>query len=494
MEPERENKREDVEKAGSSHVGFVGETESLSEEHLQYLLERHGTVDLDPMPSMDDADPYNWPKHKKKINLALVAFHAMMATFTAAAIQSAFVPIALDLHVSVQRATYLTALVIAILGGAPLFWRPLANRYGRRPIFLVSLLCSLVGNIGCAKSPSYSTMALCRAITAFFISPAAAIGTAAVSETFFKRERATYMGIWTIMVTCGVPIAPFIFGFVAERVSYRWIYWVLAMVNGAQFILYFLFGPETLYVRDIDGVPQPTHAALTKTSYFSFHRIDPRPLTIGDFIHPFSYCLKPRVWGPAMSYAMVFLWTGIMPTILIPQIFPEKFGFNTQQVGLQFLSVILGSVIGEQLGGRTSDRWMWRRQRALGKAPPPEYRLWLSHFGFVLSIIGAVVFLVQVGNAGTKWNITPLVGVTIASVGNQLITTVLITYAVDCYRPDAAAVGVFIVFVRQVWGFIGPFWLPNLIAATSFNATAGIGAAFIVVFSIIPIALLQAVT
>jgi hypothetical protein len=35
--------------------------------------------------------------------------------------------------------------------------------------------------------------------------------------------------------------------------------------------------------------------------------------------------------------------------------------------------------------------------------------------------------------------------------------------------------------------------LPNLIAATSFNTTAGIAAAFIVVFSIIPIALLQAV-
>ncbi|KAJ7347191.1 major facilitator superfamily domain-containing protein [Mycena albidolilacea] len=434
---------------------------------------------------MDDADPYNWPKRKKAINLALIAFHAMMATFTAAAIQSAFVPIALDLHVSVQRATYLTALVIAILGGAPLFWRPLANRYGRRPIFLVSLLCSLVGNIGCAKSPSYGTMGLCRAITAFFISPAAAIGTA--------RELATYMGIWTIMATCGVPIAPFIFGFVAERLSYRWIYWVLAMVNGVQFILYFLFGPETLCVRDTDDARKPTHTDLAKPLYFSFHRIDLRPLTISDFLRPLSYVTKRRIWVPAMSYAMVFLWASIMPTILIPQIFPEKFGFKPQQVGLQFLSVILGSVIGEQMGGRMSDWWMWRRHRALGKAPPPEYRLWLSYSGFVLSIVGTVVFLVQVGNAGTKWNITPLVGVTIASVGNQLITTVLITYAVDCYRPDAAAVGVFIVFVRQVWGFIGPFWLPNLIAATSFNTTAGIAAAFIVVFSIIPIALLQAV-
>lgn len=142
----------------------------------------------------------------------------MMSTFTAAAIQSAFVNIAEDLHVSVQRASYLTSLVIVILGGAPLFWRPLSDRYGRRPIFLLSLICSLVGNIGCAKSPSYGTMGLCRAITGFFISPAAAIGSAVVAETFFKKERARYMGIWAVMVTLGVPVSPLIFGFVADRV------------------------------------------------------------------------------------------------------------------------------------------------------------------------------------------------------------------------------------------------------------------------------------
>lgn len=112
-----------------------------------------------------------------------------------------------------------------------MFWRPLSNRFGRRPIFLLSLIGSLVGNIGCANSPTYATMAVCRAITAFFISPAAAVGSAVVAETFFKRERAKYMGVWTLMVTIGVPIAPFLFGFVAFRVGYRWIYYILAIVR-----------------------------------------------------------------------------------------------------------------------------------------------------------------------------------------------------------------------------------------------------------------------
>ncbi|KAH8666936.1 major facilitator superfamily domain-containing protein [Xylariales sp. PMI_506] len=461
--------------------------DELSEEHRQYLLERHKSLVLEPIPSMDPADPYNWPKHTKIINLVLVAFHAMMSTFTAAAVQSAFVDIAADLGIEVQQASYLTSLVIAILGGAPLFWRPLSNIYGRRPIFLISLICSLVGNIGCANSPSYATMCLCRAITAFFISPAAAIGSAVVSETFFKDERATFMGAWTIMVTLGVPIAPFLMGFVALRVDYRWIYYILAITNGVQFILYFFLGPETLYKRDLASRPS---GSKIKTQYFNFRRIDPRPLTWRDFAHPFVYFLRPAAWIPAMSYAMIFLWSNIMPTIEIPQIYPAEYGLNTQQVGLQFLSFILGSAIGEQLGGRASDWWMNSRRKKVGKVQP-EHRLWLSYIGQALAIVGVIIFLVQVHNSPTAWNITPLVGTTIASVGNQIITTVYITYAVDCYKDDAGSVGVFITFVRQIWGFIGPFWFPQIIEAIGMPGTAGVATGMMVVFSVIPTLILH---
>jgi MFS family permease len=192
--------------------------------------------------------------------------------------------------------------------------------------------------------------------------------------------------------------------------------------------------------------------------YFNFRRINPKPLRLSDFFEPFVYFLRPRVWIPAMSYAMIFLWSSIMPTIMMPQIFPVKLGLNTQQIGLQFLAVILGTIIGEQIGGRMSDWWMWRRHRKVETSPPPEFRLWLAYGGMLLSITGVIVFLLQTGALGTAWNITPLVGVTICSVGNQIVTTIMVTYAVDCYRQDAASVGVFITFVRQIWGFIGPFW------------------------------------
>lgn len=191
--------------------------------------------------------------------------------------------------------------------------------------------------------------------------------------------------------------------------------------------------------------------------YLRFRRIDPNPLRSIDFVQPLFLILRPCIAIPAVAYAMIFLWGSVMVSIEIPQLFPEMFGFNTQQVGLQNISLIVGTILGEQVGGVLSDKWMWQRNRR-GKRPEPEFRLWLSYIGHTLTIVGVVVFLVQTSRATDHWNVTPDIGAAIASAGNQVVTTVMITYAVDCYRSDAAAIGVFITFVRQMWGFIGPFW------------------------------------
>jgi hypothetical protein len=42
----------------------------ISTAHRDFLMERHGTLELDPIPSMDPADPYNWPSWKVRFPLA----------------------------------------------------------------------------------------------------------------------------------------------------------------------------------------------------------------------------------------------------------------------------------------------------------------------------------------------------------------------------------------------------------------------------------------
>jgi MFS family permease len=126
-----------------------------------------------------------------------------MTTFTAASIIPAFEDLSIALDVSLTQASYLTAIQILILGVSPLLWKPISNTYGRRPIWLISTFGSMVCNIGCSESKSYATQVVTRILVAFFISPAIAISSAVVAETFFKRERGLKMGVWTVMVTLG---------------------------------------------------------------------------------------------------------------------------------------------------------------------------------------------------------------------------------------------------------------------------------------------------
>ena len=53
---------DDLEGTVSSSVEEI--SQNLSSEHRQYLLDRHGTLDLQPLPDRSDADPYNWRTSK----------------------------------------------------------------------------------------------------------------------------------------------------------------------------------------------------------------------------------------------------------------------------------------------------------------------------------------------------------------------------------------------------------------------------------------------
>lgn len=197
---------------------------------------------------------------------------------------------------------------------------------------------------------------------------------------------------------------------------------------------------------------------------------------------------------PTISYTVVFGFASVYLTVEIPQLFIPKFEFNPQQIGLQFLGMIVGSIIGEQLGGPLSDWWMNRQTEKNGNnvRPPPEYRLWLSYIGFTLAIVGFIVFGVQTYNATQgHWNVSPVIGIGIAACGNQIVTTVLVTYAIDCHHEQSASIGVFVNFIRSTWGFIGPFWFPDMITSINAAGSGGLEAGLVLLFSVIPIVLLQ---
>jgi len=72
--------------------------------------------------------------------LLQVAILAALGGLNTAIINPAYKPMAEELNISVVRASYQTTIVIALNGIAPFIWLPLANVYGRRPMYLFCTL------------------------------------------------------------------------------------------------------------------------------------------------------------------------------------------------------------------------------------------------------------------------------------------------------------------------------------------------------------------
>ncbi|ODQ66882.1 MFS general substrate transporter [Nadsonia fulvescens var. elongata DSM 6958] len=455
----------------------------LENSHKEYLIHRHGTIELDPLPSQDPEDPLNWPNKKKYLLLGLVAFHAMSNTFMGAGIVPAFESMSEQYGVTMEAIAYLTSVQIVVSGIFPLLWLPLMNKYGRRPFLLASVLGAMAFNIGGGFCSTYGQQMALRALTAFFISPSAAVGSVIVTELCFSRERGQKTGWWAMMMTIGTPAGPFIMGFVQQHAGTKWIYWTFAIMNICQFLGYLFFGPETLYSRD--------GFIVKRVNWWRLTRLDSQPLSWKAFLAPLKLAAVQQVIIPICAYAIVFCYANIALIVELPQVFGRKFHLDSQQTGLQFIALIIGSAIGEQLAGPLSDWWMKLRIRNRGRKII-EDRLWLSYPGFLMVIVGLIVWGVRTQQAAEgHWNITPLIGSGIAAAGNQIITTTLITFAIDVNSKVSSEVGLLVNVVRQVFGFLGPFYFPVMFNNLGFGGAGGLMAGLVGVFACIPIILLH---
>jgi len=453
--------------------------DNISESHKQYLLDRHGTFELDPLPSMNDSDPLNWSWSVKITQLVLVSFHGFFATFMASGQVPAFGPFAEQFHKSINACSYLTSAQIIILGWLPWVWLPVMNRYGRWKLLMVSTLGSMAFNLVSIFCTGYGALMAMRCLLAFFISPGIAVGGAIAGETTFSHQRASRNGLWALSVTLGTVAGPIFMGLVVERVSTKYIYVVFTAVNGLQFLAYLLFGKETLF----------NYADLSRNKQALWHFLpirDTVKLDLSVIFNPARLFFNWRVFLIAISYGVVFTYVNIAANVDLPVIFVEKFEMGPQAIGLQFISFLIGMITGEQFGGWMSDRWMIAAAR---KQKGSQHRLWLSYPGYITSIVGLIVFGCQVQNL-RHYNITPLIGIVIASFGLQLITTTLISFGIDITGAPSD-VALFMTALRQTFAFTGPFYFPRMFESLGYAGTFGLLAGLVAAAGWLPVAIIH---
>ncbi|KAG7661564.1 uncharacterized protein J8A68_004933 [[Candida] subhashii] len=476
----------DIEKGSGTHVENQLDPVAyvLDEDHEQYLISRHGSVQLDPLPSADPEDPLNWPDWKKNYEIVLIAFGTFSSTFMAAGMTPAFETMAEEYGVDLPTAAYFTSAQIAVFGVLPLLWVPLMNTYGRKFFLTYGALACCILNIGGGFAKTYGQQMATRVLVAAFVSTAAAAGSSVVGDLAFAHERGKKNGWWSLGLIVGTPAGPFFTGFIQYHAGTKWILFVFAIMNFIQFVLY-LFAKETVYTRH-----DPTYESHGVMKALGLRKSKAREFNWSVFYTPFIQAANIDVTLAVIALSFTFCYANIVLVVEMPQVMIPYFQLNAQQLSLQYISIIIGSVIGEALGGPLSDWWMKKCVEKRNGQRVIADRIWVSYNGYLLCIVGLIIWGVFLQEAKMgHWNIRPLIGAAIAAAGNNIVATVMTTFAIDCVPEKAPDVGLYLNFARNIYGFLGPFYFPQMFERLGFGGSAGLMCGLLLLFAFLPSAL-----
>lgn len=132
------------------------------------------------------------------------------------------------------------------MGVSQLFYGPLSDRFGRRPILLTGLLINLAGSIVCALSITPDMLYVGRLLQGLGAGSIFVISNAAFSDVFSGSALARRV-TWGSLVWSLVPIlAPAIGGLVQEHLGWQANFYIMAGYTLLMFVLLFFGLPETL--------------------------------------------------------------------------------------------------------------------------------------------------------------------------------------------------------------------------------------------------------
>lgn len=184
----------------------------------------------------------------------LVAFVALLMALNAFAIDSMLPALpaigdALNVVEANDRQWIVTAYLLGF-GAAQIFYGPLADRYGRRPVLFAGVAVYAVFSLLCAFAFDFQTLLIARFLQGVGAASTRVLAVAIVRDCYEGRRMAQVMSL-SFLVFMGVPIiAPSVGAGIAALGAWRAIFWVLGLAGVAILIWSSFRLPETLKPED----------------------------------------------------------------------------------------------------------------------------------------------------------------------------------------------------------------------------------------------------
>ncbi|KAL5360215.1 major facilitator superfamily domain-containing protein [Aspergillus floccosus] len=328
----------------------------------------------------------------------------------------------------------LNSLYIVGFAIGSLFFGPLSEYSGRRPVLIGSYIGYTAFTLGCALAPSYESLLAFRLLCGLNAAAPNAVLGGLYSDIYNDpQKRGIAMGLFMFMTALGPEVGPIISGFVSLA-SWRWTFWSALIISGLGLPV-ILWLPETyapVLAQRSHGQSGSIRHELQTASQL------PKENRILVFSRPFLMVVhEPILLMTSLYLALVY---GILYLFMqaYPLIFQGVYLMSAGVASLAFIPIMIGAGLAFLI-------FLWYsafHAKALKAnrtwASVEEYRRLPLAGGGAPSIVISLFWLGWTAYDSVH-PIVPMVAGFWFGVGYLLIFIAMLNYLTDAYKQNSAS-------------------------------------------------------
>lgn len=435
---------------------------TLPNETDEYVVSWNG--DSDP------EDPKNWNKSRKWSVTLTMSGVGFVAILSSSVVAPALSSIAKDLHMSPIEAQMGMSIYVLGLAISPLILGPLSEMIGRLPVIHATNVWFLVWTFAGGFARNKAMMIAARYLAGVGASLVYAVGSGVIGDVWRPQQRGRSLGLYSAVPLLGTAIGPVIGGLATQKLSWRWIFYIVSILQAAVTVTSIWTYEETytpiLLARKAKAMRESTgdqrwHSLSTnrgeRATMHILHNLS-RPIRLL-LLNP---VLQITTFYKAFDYGILYLVLSTFATV-----WQERYGQSLTTSGLNYIAFVVGELTAASIGSILTDRIWKRLTEKRDNNEAPEYRVPLMLPGALIMASGLLMYG---WSAQTRsfWFILD-VGVGMVGCGLLLVSQAVQAYTIDAFPDHVNSASSVSQLLSSIFAFAFPLFGPKLYSVLGFG-------------------------
>ncbi|CAI6098704.1 unnamed protein product [Clonostachys chloroleuca] len=498
--------------------------QSSKHDHVEgnaLLVDKRGAVRKIPVPSSDPNDPLNFrPWEKYGVVVCCVWFSIMGLSLASGlgAILNVMFEMYLPQGYSSDQVVLLISLPTLCIGLGNCIILPLSLAFGRRPVFLASMVILLASIIAAAVQNSYEGHLAARVIQGISTGASESLLPLMLTEITFLHERPMIFGLYWMtqnVLSSAINLAS---SYINASLGWRSYYWVFVITVAVGLVIAYFFAFETQFSRpaaSLDGqlvftdefgvtriIPDSeaqdylervqnegrdlpkmsvneagSATAIARKSYIQklslLSPVQPRPLQVIllSWLH-----MAQSLTSPGILYAVltssITLGCGVGMSLTYNAVLMQNYHWQAKDIGLINIGGIIGAFLGMLYCSLLGNRFvLWFARRNKGVHKPEDHLITLIPPA-VIGIAMLLLYGFTAGGGSTWWG--PYLGWTMFQYSFTAVLIISTTFGSEAAPKHPGPALVVVVGTKNVISFGVTYGLTPMVERHGYEWAFGV--------------------